>query len=250
MNLFDRFRAWLGAGRSEATPAPALPSTPVAPSFEWEGLRPLLRAAGFTEDAMWAKALARPMQAHGILGPRRVAAFLATAAHESGGGERLEENMRYSARRLMAVWPKRFPTLESAMPYAWDASDPDREDIALANLTYGHRLGNEANGVRDDDGWRFRGRGLIGLTGAANYREAADALGLPLVTQPDIAADPTPAAAIAAWWWASRGCNALADTGDVRSWRRRVNGGLIGLDDVEARYRAVMAQMGAEVLDA
>jgi len=189
--------------------------------------------------------LIRPMRLRGIHQPRRVAAFVATIAHESDGGRVLEESLRYSARRLTEIWPARFPTLEAARPYAWDDTDPDRKDVRLANLVYGRRLGNEANGIGDDDGWRYRGRGLIQLTGAANYGMAADALGLPLLADPDLAATREGAAEIAAWFWSSRGCNDLADADDIPGWRRRVNGGLIGLDDVRRRYGAVLAACGA-----
>lgn len=248
MSLPARILAWLGFGRSKASPAPA--ATKDAAATEGQALARLLAAAGFGDAEGWAAALARPMQTHGIAGPRRVAAFLATIAHESGGGRVLEENMRYRADRLMEIWPKRFPTLAAARDFAWDPRDPDREDVALANAVYGRRLGNERDGPDDDDGWTYRGRGLIQLTGFTNYSMAADALGLPLVSAPDLAATREGAAAIAAWWWAAHGCNELADTGEVEPWRRRVNGGLIGLADVRRRYHDVLAALGAEVLSA
>lgn len=249
MTWLRRLFGW-GDGRREADApaactAAAPPAAPIPVLTVGEAAGPplprLLAAAGFTDAEAWAAALIRPMRRRGILGPRRVAAFLATIAHESAGGRILEENLRYSAQRLTEIWPARFPTLDAARPYAWDPADPDREDLALANLVYGRRLGNEANGTADDDGWRYRGRGLIQLTGRANYGMAADALRLPLLADPDLAATQQGAAEIAAWFWSSRGCNDLADAGDVPGWRRRVNGGLIGLDDVRRRYEAVLA---------
>jgi putative chitinase len=174
------------------------------------------------------------MRQRGIHGPRRVAAFLATVAHESNGGRSLEESLNYSADRCMAVWPGRFPTREAADRVA-------RNPEALAEAVYGHRLGNAFPG----DGWKFRGRGLIQLTGAENYGAAADALGLPLLASPDLAAEPEVAAIVAAWWWAAHGCTELADAGEPEAWRKRVNGGLNGMQDVRRRYAAVLAAIGA-----
>ncbi|ANK72792.1 hypothetical protein FA04_09225 [Ensifer adhaerens] len=106
-----------------------------------------------------------------------LAAILAEVHHETGGTMRpVEENLNYSARRLMQVWPARFPTLASAEPYA---GNPRK----LANRVYGGRLGN----VEDDDGWVFRGRGLAQITGRANYGKFG------LVEMPDRACDPATA---------------------------------------------------------
>ena len=238
--MLTLFRRLFQGGPVSGAQAPAQPpEAPPALNGEAPHLAPLLRAAGFGDAEPWTAALARPMRAHAIAGPRRVAAFLATIAHESNGGRRLEENLSYSAHRLVAVWPRRFPTLQTAYPY-------ERNPEGLAERVYGGRMGN----VRPGDGWRYRGRGLIMLTGAAGYAEAAEATGLPLLSQPDLAAEPEGAAAIACWWWHANGCNELADAGEVEPWRKRVNGGLIGLDDVRRRYVAVLAELGAEVLGA
>ena len=223
----------------EEAPAPLpLPVLAVGDAPDWPAI---LAAAGFIEPAMWARHIAFPAARRGIHRGRRAAAFAATIGHESAGGTRLVEGMGYSAARLMKVWPSRFPTLSAAQPYAWDPSDPDREDIALANLVYGGRMGNENDGTADNDGWDYRGRGLIGLTGKDAYSIAADQLGLPLLQQPDLAAQPNVAAEVACWVWAAwKGCNPLADAGHVEAWRRRINGGLIGLADVRARYEAAL----------
>jgi putative chitinase len=223
-------------------PTPAIPVVAIGEAPDWPAI---LAAAGFRDPAMWARQIAFPAQRRGIHRGRRAAAFAATIGHESQGGTLLEEGMRYSAARLMKVWPRRFPTLEAARPFAWDPSDPDREDIALANHTYGGRMGNQHNGTADDDGWLYRGRGLIGITGLDGYRIATDAVGLPLVQQPDLAAQPNVAAEIACWTWSAwKGCNPLADAGDVKGWRRAINGGLIGLDDVRQRYEAALRVAG------
>lgn len=241
------FATWLRnlfAPQVPPTPAPPLTApVPVAPVYDMPWVS-VLSAGGFTDPVFWASQIAEPAKRFQIDTPRRVAAFAATIGHESNGGRVLEENLRYSAARLVAVWPNRFPTIAAALPYAWDPSDPDREDVALANLVYGARMGNQANGTDDDDGWERRGRGLIQLTGMQAYIDAARALGKPFDTHPDLAAQPAHAAAIACWTWAQwKGCNRLADAGDVNGWRRAINGGLNGLADVQARYAAALRVM-------
>jgi putative chitinase len=150
----------------------------------------------------WADALASAMSQFEITSPARVAAFLAQTAHESAGFTRLVENLDYSGARLMVVWPGRFPTLEKAAPYA-------RQPERLANFVYARRLGNgdEASG----DGWRYRGRGLLQLTGRGNYRSTGLALTHAFVDTPDAASEPRWAALTAAHFWKSRGLNELAD---------------------------------------
>jgi len=162
-----------------------------------------------------------------------LAQFFANTCHETGGYRVFAEGMAYSAKRLMEVWPTRFPTLKSAIPYAWDASDPDREDIALANYVYGGRLGNEDNGTADMDGWNFRGGGWIQTTGKDNYRRAQAVTGLPLLTCPELLHDPITSIEPACAFWKGVGCNSLAviDT-TGRAARIKVNGGTIGLNDV------------------
>lgn len=184
---------------------------------------------------LWSTALNRAMSRFHIDSPPRMAAFLAQVAHESGQLTRLTENLNYSAKRLMQVWPKRFPTLERAHAYE---KNPQR----LANLVYADRLGNgnEASG----DGWRFRGRGLIQLTGRSNYRAAGRGIGLDLEQAPDILEQPEPAALSAAWFWESHGLNPLTDnratdddTEDFIAITRRINGGTVGLKERLALWK-------------
>lgn len=173
-----------------------------------------------------ARALALHAPAYGQdRTPARMAEFVAQIAHETGLFTRFEENLRYSAKRLMQVWPRRFPTLAAALPYAWDPSDPDREDIALANKTYGGRMGNEDNGTADDDGWDYRGRGALQLTGLDQYCTAAADLGLPLVEQPDLAADPGAGTLIALHFFKKNGVNRYVDAGNFRAARGITNAG-------------------------
>jgi putative chitinase len=147
----------------------------------------------------------------------RVAHFMAQVAHESAAFTRLEENLNYSAERLHAIWPKRFPTVDSAALYA-------RNPVELANKVYGGRLGNDKPG----DGWRFRGRGLIQLTGRANY----EAFGID--DEPEVAALPKNAALLALAYWKKKALNDEADRDDIEAITRAINGGLIGLEDRKA----------------
>lgn len=158
----------------------------------------------------------------------RVAEFIAQTCHETGGYTRFEENMRYSAKRLMAVWPSRFPTLASAQPFAWDPSDPDREDEALANLVYGGRMGNQLNGTDDDDGWDHRGGGMLQHTGEAEYRALRERLGY----DSDDVRDPAKSLVAACDYMTRAGTFRLVDNGDYVGARVSVNGGKIGIDDV------------------
>ena len=187
---------------------------------------------------LWADALDPALQRYDIRTPERIAAFLAQTGHESGQFNVLQENLRYtSAERLVKVWPRRFPSIDSAQPYV-------NYPKALANVVYAKRLGN--GDIASGDGWRFRGRGIIQLTGRSNYVQAGAALGLDLEARPDVLLEPGPAAMAAAWFWASRGLNALADDRtsdndleDFTEITRRINGGAVGLKERLALYQRV-----------
>jgi putative chitinase len=148
--------------------------------------------------------------------------FLAQIGHESAGLTVVEENMSYSAERIVAVWPSRFASVAEARPFA-------RNPEALANRVYGGRMGNR--GEASGDGWRYRGRGYIQLTGRDGYRRVGDIVGLDLEGEPDLAARPEHALLAACGFWQWKGLNALCDGGDFTAVTRRVNGGTIGLED-------------------
>lgn len=168
----------------------------------------------------FAGPLTDAMQRWGIDSPVRQAAFLGQIAVESMRLSVLEENLSYSAERLCAVWPRRFPTLESAAPFA-------RNPRALANKVYGGRMGNTG----PDDGWRYRGRGLKQLTGRDNYEAYSRAAGINAASNPDLLLDPRYAADSAGWFWHANGCGALADARDWRGLTRRINGGETALGE-------------------
>lgn len=152
----------------------------------------------------------------------RRAHFIAQIAHESGGFKRMVENLNYSAMRIGEVWPRLAPRAHEL------AHRPE----ALANAAYANRLGNgdEASG----DGWRYRGRGLVQLTGRENYRTMGMALGLELSANPNQAAEPEIAVRIALTFWRSRNCNDPADMDDVDAVTRLINGGTHGLAERRA----------------
>lgn len=166
--------------------------------------------------------------------PLRLAHWLGQMHHESAGFSRLVENLNYSAERLTKVWPSRFPTVEAARPFA---HNPE----ALANKVYGGRMGNTAPG----DGWKHRGRGWKMITGRDNYAAAGAALGLPLLDDPDLVAQPAGAALTAGWFWDSRALNTLADRDDIEAITRKINGGLIGLEDRRNQTDRAKAIWGA-----
>jgi putative chitinase len=152
--------------------------------------------------------------------PVRLAHWLGQMAHESGGFQKLVENLNYtSADTIARVWPSRF-TKTSAAAFV-------RNPEALANSVYSGRMGN----VQPGDGWRFRGRGLVHLTGRENYQRAQTATGISLVSNPELAADPEIAVRLAVWYWNSKNLNIMADADNATALTRRINGGTIGLQD-------------------
>lgn len=188
-----------------------------------------------TGDAdRWTDALNAALTRWQIDTPQRVAMFLAQVAHESGGFRTLVESLHYSATRLLQVWPSRFtPTDAAAMAF---------DERAIAERAYGGRLGNGPEG--SGDGYNYRGRGLIQLTGRDNYTRCGAALGLDLVGHPEVLEQPEYAAQSAGWFWAGRGCNELADAGDYLGITRRINGGTNGQADRETWLATVRAVLG------
>ena len=191
----------------------------------------------------WIEVLNPLLSSHGLDDPRRLAAFLAQVGHESSQFNRLEENLNYGAAGLRRVWPNRFPTDEIAEAYAGD-----RERIA--NRAYGGRLGNgnEASG----DGYLYRGRGLIQLTGKTNYAHADSSFNLGLVGNPDtLAKDRSIAAQVAMWYWDSRGLSALADAHpgddealDFAQITKAINGGDLGQPERLSLWANAKAVLG------
>lgn len=173
--------------------------------------------------------------------PRRLAAWLATIAHESARLTTLVENLNYSAQGLAQTWPSRYADM-TGQPTATAIRIASRQED-IASLTYAGRLGNGSAG--SGDGWRYRGRGLIQITGRGNYDRSGDELGLDLILNPERLEEPYYAALSAAEWWHRHGCNELADTGDMAAVTRKVNGGMTGLDDRLKLYSAALRYLGS-----
>ena len=177
-------------------------------------------------DAEWLEPLQETFDRYDMHTPKRQAAFVGQCAHESNNFTVLEENLNYSAAGLHATWPKRFPTLESAQAY-------HRQPEKIANKVYANRMGN---GEEDSgEGWLYRGRGLIQLTGKTNYTLAGDALMVDFIYSPDLILAPKYAALTAGWFWAKNNLNRLADTESWEALTRKINGGILGLEDRIAR---------------
>jgi putative chitinase len=152
----------------------------------------------------------------------RVEYFLAQIAHETGALTRSVENLNYTAKRIAEIWPTRFPTVASAEPYA---NNPEK----LANRVYANRMGNgpPASG----DGYRYRGRGYIQITGKDGYRQTGLRAGLDLVANPEKAIETAHAMRVACAFWKWKDLNPLCDQRKFEDVTRRINGGLIGFDD-------------------
>lgn len=163
--------------------------------------------------------------------PERVAMFMAQVGHESGGLKRREENLNYSAQRLSQVFPRYFRDV--------DPNDYARNPEAIANRVYGNRMGN---GDEDSgDGYRYRGRGFIQLTGKNNYQAFANAMGMSLDEAVDYLSTAEGAAMSAAWFWDMRNINPDADRGDVVTVTKKINGGTIGLAERKDLYQEALS---------
>ena len=174
-----------------------------------------------------AECLTEQFEKYEINTANRAAGFLAQCGHESAGFTVLKENLNYSADGLNKIFKKYFPTVADATPYA-------RNPEKIANKVYANRMGNgpESSG----DGYKFRGRGAIQLTGHDNYTQFAKSVGL---TVDEAVADlETLDGAIesACWFWKKNGLNAICDKDDIVTMTKRINGGTIGLDDRKKHY--------------
>ena len=183
-------------------------------------------------DFKWEQPLLDVFDKYSINTLNRQACFIGQCMHESGGFKLLEENLHYSSGALMRTWPSRFPDQDTADKFA---NNPEK----IANKVYGGRMGN----VEDGDGWKYHGRGLIQLTGKDNYANCGSGLGVDLLSNPEWVATPEYAALSAGWFWNKKGLNDLADTMDIETMTKRINGGTLGIDDRKAKIRMVMQKL-------
>lgn len=179
----------------------------------------------------WVNSMNNVFPNYELDSPKRIAAFLAQCGHESGGWTVFEENLNYSAKGLMGIFKKYFPDEATAMAY-------QRQPEKIANKVYANRMGNgpESSG----DGWKYRGRGPIQLTGKDNYRAFAKEMfddWENLFNNPDwVNADRDFALMSAIWFWNKNKLNREADAGDIKTMTRKINGGYIGLEDRIKHY--------------
>ena len=183
----------------------------------------------------WHEAIDQLLPDYDINTPRRVAAFVAQCAHESGSFAFIKENLNYKAASLMKTFGKYFPTMELAQQY-------EKRPEKIANRVYANRMGNgdEASG----DGYRFCGRGLIQLTGRDNYTFFAGSLEITVEEASEYLATFEGAAQSACWFWETNNLNRFADAGDIKGLTRAINGGYIGLEDRIHHYEHALHVMG------
>ena len=196
----------------------------------------------------WHEALAQPQDELGgstllddydINTPKRIAAFVAQCAHESGGFMVLKENLNYKPATLRKIFPKYFPTDEMAEEYCRKANKQE----AIANRVYANRMGNSSEFDTADPPSKWIGRGLIQLTGRANYQAFADSLEMNINDVPAYLATFEGAAQSACWFWETNKLNQWADAGDIMTLTKRINGGTIGLQDRIKHYNHALSIM-------
>lgn len=191
---------------------------------------------GITHADHWIEAFDQLLPDYEINTPKRVAAFIAQCAHESGNFRFLKENLNYKAESLMKTFPKYFSDRDTANAYA-------KQPIKIANRVYANRMGNgdEASG----DGYRYCGRGLIQLTGKTNYDWFAASLEISATEASEYLETFEGAAQSACWFWESNNLNVEADAGDIKKMTKKINGGYIGLDDRIKHYEHALHILGA-----
>lgn len=165
----------------------------------------------------WTEALTDALGRYEINTLRRIEHFLAQMMAESRLDPTIEENLSYSSQRMMEVWPSRFRNVRATLPFTFNPE-------ALANHVYANRLGN--GNAASGDGWRYRGRGLIQLTGRANYRTFGELIGVDLVTHPELAGMAEYSFLIAAAYWHQQKLNSLADGDNLDGITQRINGSI------------------------
>jgi putative chitinase len=201
-----------------------------------EQLKELLPKNPYIEH--WHRALEQLFPEYEINTPKRMAAFIAQCSHESAGFTALVENLNYRWQSLRKVFPKYFPNDAIAQEYA---SKPNKQE-AIANRIYASRMGNgdEASG----DGFRYRGRGLIQLTGKHNYTWFAASLEITPEEATEYLMTFEGAAQSGCWFWETNKLNQWADAGDIVTLTKRINGGTIGLDDRIKHYEHALHVLG------
>lgn len=186
----------------------------------------------------WHSSLVQLLPEYEINTAQRIAAFIAQCSHESAGFTALQENLNYRPQTLRKLFSKYFPTDALANQYC---ALPNKQE-AIANRIYANRMGNgdESSG----DGWKYRGRGLIQLTGKDNYTFFAGSLEISVEEAAEYMATFEGAVQSACWFWENNNINLFADTGDILNMTKRINGGTIGLEDRIKHYAHALHVLG------
>lgn len=248
MGFFDKIKGALSSAKKPSTPqqepvAPPVQSVPVAPEANRQEVAPppasqkkvdqnlgplasLQSKCGVTADGVWGPNTYRAAMKHFNLTNNQAAHFFGQCAHESNNFLAFSENLNYSAEGLNKTFKKYFPTIASAKPYS-------RKPEKIANKVYANRMGN--GGEDSGDGWKFRGRGPIQLTGKENYTKFSKDIGRPdVLTNPEIVANEL-AFESALWFFKTNNLLQVADRGTtvaiITQITKKINGGTNGLDD-------------------
>jgi len=200
--------------------------------------RALSDAMRISEQAatLWVDHVNAALKRCGCEMREQVAQWIAQVGHESAGLTRLVESLDYSAEALAATWPNRFTLASAAL--IGRTHDAPANQRQIAERVYGGRLGNTNPG----DGWMYRGRGPIQITGKDNYRACGECLGVDLVAHPDLLELRSTGALSTAWYWQTRGIAVMG--GDVDRATRAINGGTNGIDDRRVRYVRALSVLG------
>lgn len=193
---------------------------------------------GNPEAEAWADAALEILPKYEITTPNRIAGFFAQIGHESAGLKTLEENLHYRAETLDKIFPKYFVNAGR------NAADYAKQPEKIANIVYASRMGN--GDTASGDGYRFRGRGAIQLTGRDNYTSFGKTIGLTAEEVIDYVQTKRGALESACWYWASRNINAACDADDITKMTKLVNGGTIGLEDRAKHYAEALAILGGK----
>jgi putative chitinase len=176
----------------------------------------------------------------GIVTPAQQASWIGQCGHECGNFRIMEENLNYRAPTLLKLFPQNPKRVWGFTPET--AAAYERQPQRIANRIYGNRMGNrdEASG----DGFRFRGSGFLQLTGMNNFYHAGQALGVDFIMQPELVRTPMYAAQTAGWFWQTHRLNQYADSGDILTMTKRINGGTIGLEDRKKHIEHALHVLG------
>ena len=202
--------------------------------FTHDQVRELLKGNRETEE--WFEAMEEILPYYDINTVNRVAGFIAQCAHESNNFRITEENLNYSAKGLNAVFPKYF------VRAGRNAQDYHRQPEKIANVVYANRMDN--GDTASGDGWRFRGRGVIQLTGRHNYTKFGESLSISAEQAIKYLKTKKGALESACWFWDTNNLNKWADKQDVVGMTKRINGGTIGLEDRKKHYKHALEVLG------